>query len=77
MRAMDTDKYFPAPYSVSPLPAELKNGLYGPGMLGLVSVISTLTLSSFMFYRMINWQKYYPQPVGHVSLWLVTILIYH
>ena len=43
--------YFAAPHSIQPLPRAMHNGLIGVGTCGLASVLSTLTLFSFLVYR--------------------------
>lgn len=55
--------HYPSPYSLSPLGPVLKSGLLAPGLLGLLSVITTLGLLSFIIYRFWTWQKHYKSQV--------------
>lgn len=59
--------YFPFPYSLQPLGNELRLGLIGPGLLGLLSVASTSTLLAFILYRFFAWRKHYRTYIGYVS----------
>lgn len=68
--ALDTDapgagSYFPAPYSLDPLPNQFRNGLIAPGVAGLLSAASTLVLLVFIMYRLISWRKHYHTFIGY------------
>jgi len=51
--------YYQYPYSQSPLPNDLRRGLYAPGLLGLISTLATLALLGFIVYRFSTWQRHY------------------
>jgi hypothetical protein len=57
--------HYPSPYSLSPLTPVLKKGLLAPGLLGLLSVASTLSLLSFLIYRFSTWRRHYRTYVGY------------
>lgn len=57
--------HYPAPYSLSPLGPVLKKGLLAPGLLGLLSVVTTLGLLSFLIYRFTTWRQHYRTYVGY------------
>lgn len=57
--------YFPAPYSLDPLPSDLQKGLIPVGILALLSVGATLTLISFICYRLITWKFHYRTFLGY------------
>lgn len=57
--------YYPAPNSLSPLGPVLHSGLMAPGLLGLLSVVTTLGLLSFITYRMTTWRRHYRTYVGY------------
>lgn len=57
--------HYPAPYSLSPLTPVLKRGLLAPGLLGLLSVVTTLGLLSFLIYRFTTWRQHYRTYVGY------------
>lgn len=55
----DANGLFPSPYSVDPLPGDLRTALLPVAIMGLVSFISTFGLLCFITYRMLAWKKYY------------------
>ncbi|KAG9623068.1 hypothetical protein KCV04_g13024, partial [Aureobasidium melanogenum] len=57
--------HYPSPYSLSPLGPVLKGGLMAPGLLGLLSVITTLGLLGFIVYRFSTWRRHYRTYVGY------------
>lgn len=57
--------HYPSPYSLFPLGPVLKGGLMAPGLLGLLSVITTLGLLAFIVYRFSTWRRYYRTYVGY------------
>ncbi|GAB7354634.1 hypothetical protein MBLNU459_g5069t1 [Dothideomycetes sp. NU459] len=61
----DSSGYYPAPYSLVDLPDVLHRGLWAPGLLGLVSVLSTIALLCFILYRFSTWRKHYKTFVGY------------
>lgn len=58
-------EYYPYPYSLDPLPSDLRYGLIALGVLGLMSAISTFSLLCWITYRFISWRKYYRSYVGY------------
>jgi hypothetical protein len=58
-------KYFAPPHSIDPLPRTIRWGLIGVGICGLASFISTLTLFSFLFYRLFTWRTHYKTFLGY------------
>jgi hypothetical protein len=62
---MATSSYFAAPHSIQPLPRAVHNGLIGIGICGLASFLSTLTLSSFLVYRIFTWRAHYKTFLGY------------
>ncbi|KAI4743258.1 hypothetical protein E4T50_06340 [Aureobasidium sp. EXF-12298] len=57
--------HYPSPYSLFPLGPVLKGGLMAPGLLGLLSVITTLGLLGFIVYRFSTWRRHYRTYVGY------------
>ncbi|OCK89816.1 family A G protein-coupled receptor-like protein [Cenococcum geophilum 1.58] len=66
--------YFPYPYSLDPLPHDLRIGLKPVGVFALLSVISTFALFSWITYRLISWQSHYRTYVGYNQY---VVLIYN
>ena len=62
---MATSNYFAAPHSIQPLPQAMHNGLIGVGICGLASFLSTLTLFSFLVYRISTWRAHYKTFLGY------------
>ena len=62
---VDGSSYFPAPFSLDPLPNDLRTGLIPVGVLALLSVMSTLTLISFICYRLATWKLHYRTFIGY------------
>ena len=62
---MATSNYFAAPHSIQPLPQAMHNGLIGVGICGLASFLSTLTLFSFLVYRIFTWRAHYKTFLGY------------
>jgi hypothetical protein len=58
-------KYFAAPHSIDPLPHTIRLGLIAVGICGLASFLSTLTLFSFLFYRLFTWRTHYKTFLGY------------
>jgi hypothetical protein len=63
-RTVDS-RYFAPPHSIDPLPPTIRWGLIGVGICGLASFISTLTLFSFLFYRLFTWRTHYKTFLGY------------
>lgn len=57
--------YFPWPYSVDPLPDNLRRGLWPVGVFALLSVVATLGLLGWITYRLVSWRKHYRSYVGY------------
>ncbi|THW86162.1 hypothetical protein D6D18_07583 [Aureobasidium pullulans] len=57
--------HYPSPYSLSPLGPVLKKGLMAPGLMGLLSVVTTLGLLTFIVYRFSTWRRHYRTFVGY------------
>lgn len=57
--------HFPYPYSLDPLPDDLRIGLKPVGVFALLSVISTFFLFSWITYRLISWRSHYRTYVGY------------
>lgn len=57
--------YFPFPYSISPLPADLKYGLLAPGITGILSAASCIAMLLFVTYRFLTWRSHYKTFVGY------------
>lgn len=57
--------FYPFPYSLSPLPDNLKHGLLAPGTLGVLSVASCIGMLLFIIYRFITWRAHYRTFVGY------------
>ena len=62
---VDGQFFFPEPYSLDPLPNDLRHGLIPVGVLGTLSVVSTLTLISFICYRLATWKLHYRTFIGY------------
>ena len=62
---VDGHSYFPEPYSLDPLPSTLRNGLIPVGLLATLSVGATLTLISFICWRLITWKLHYRTFLGY------------
>ncbi|KAF2156505.1 family A G protein-coupled receptor-like protein [Myriangium duriaei CBS 260.36] len=65
--------FFPAPYSLQPLPEILQKGLWAPGIFGLLSVLSSATLLLFIGSRFITWRNHYRTYIGY-NQYVVLIL---
>lgn len=61
----DGHSYFPSPYSLEPLPSDLRDGLIPVAVLAMLSVGATLTLISFIVYRLITWRMHYRTFIGY------------
>ena len=57
--------YWPPPYSLNPLPTDLRHGLIPVGILAILSVGATLTLISFICYRLVTWKMHYNSFLGY------------
>jgi hypothetical protein len=62
---IDGGSYFPEPYSVVTLPVTIQHGLIPVGILAMFSVISTLTLISFIVWRLAFWRMHYRTFIGY------------
>ncbi|KAK4543386.1 hypothetical protein LTR36_005529 [Oleoguttula mirabilis] len=62
---VDGGSYFPAPYSVYPLPPTIRRGLIPVGILAALSVASTICLIAFICYRFVAWRAHYRTFVGN------------
>jgi len=62
---VDGGTYFPAPYSIDPLPRTLQRGLIPLGVFASLSVASTLALISFICFRMLAWKSHYRAFIGY------------
>ena len=62
---VDGHFYFPEPYSLNPLPRDLRHGLIPVGILATLSVGTTLTLISFICYRLATWKLHYRTFIGY------------
>lgn len=51
--------YYPFPYSAAPLADDLRQGLWAPGIMGLLSTVSTIVLLGFILYRFSTWRRHY------------------
>ncbi|KKY28989.1 putative integral membrane protein [Diplodia seriata] len=58
-------QYFPWPYSVDPLPEDLRRGLWPVGIFALMSTVATLALLCWITYRLVSWRKHYRSYVGY------------
>lgn len=59
------DGYFPAPFSLDPMPDDLRLALVAPAVMGLLSAMSTLALITFIIYRLASWRKHYKTFIGY------------
>lgn len=50
---------------ISPLPSLQRNGLIVVATLGLLSLLSTVSLLSFFAYRFVFWKRYYKRYIGY------------
>ena len=57
--------FFPEPYSLNPLPGDLRVGLIPVAVLAMLSVGASLTLISFIVWRLITWRMHYRTFVGY------------
>lgn len=57
--------YWPEPYSLDPIPKDLRDGLIAVGTLAIISVGTTLTLISFISYRLITWKLHHSSFLGY------------
>lgn len=57
--------FFPAPYSLDPMPHKMRMGLIAPGIAGLLSAGCTLTLISFITFRIFVWRRHYHTFIGY------------
>ncbi|KAF2724679.1 hypothetical protein K431DRAFT_201739, partial [Polychaeton citri CBS 116435] len=57
--------HFPYPYSIAPLPPTVRHGIIPIGVIALLSVGSTLTLISFIVYRLFAWRSHYRTFIGY------------
>jgi hypothetical protein len=57
--------YFPEPYSLDPLPSDLQVGLIPIAVLAMLSVGASLTLISFIVWRLITWRMHYRTFIGY------------
>lgn len=57
--------FWPPPYSLDPLPKDLRHGLVPVGILATLSVGATLTLISFICYRLVTWKMHYNSFLGY------------
>jgi hypothetical protein len=62
---IDGHFYFPDPYSLDPLPSDLRVGLIPVAVLAVLSVGASLTLISFIVYRLITWKMHYRTFLGY------------
>ncbi|KAK0661366.1 hypothetical protein DIS24_g2583 [Lasiodiplodia hormozganensis] len=58
-------QHFPWPYSVDPLPDDLRKGLWPVGIFALMSTVATVGLLSWITYRLVSWRKHYRSYVGY------------
>lgn len=65
MRKVEGGDYWPEPYSLDPIPSALHNGLIPVGILAALSVATTLTLISFIGYRLITWKMHHSSLQGY------------
>ncbi|KAJ9623953.1 hypothetical protein H2203_005399 [Taxawa tesnikishii (nom. ined.)] len=63
--ASPNSPFFPYPYSLWPLPPDLKRGLIAPGLLGLLSATSTLGVLTFIVWRFFKWRSHYRTYIGY------------
>jgi hypothetical protein len=56
---------YSSPYTLDPMPAHTKQGLYAVGFLATLSVISTAALLLWITHRLIFWRKHYRSYVGY------------
>ena len=61
----DGHSYFPEPYSLNPLPSDLRVGLIPLAVLAMLSVGASLTLISFIVYRLVTWKLHYRTFIGY------------
>lgn len=64
-RSENMPQYFPWPYSVDPLPEDLRRGLWPVGIFALMSTVATLALLCWITYRLVSWRKHYRSYVGY------------
>ena len=62
---VDGNLYFPEPYSLDPLPDNLRRGLVPVGALAVLSVASTLILICFIVWRLVTWKMHYRTFLGY------------
>ena len=55
----------PYPYSLSPLPEDLKRGLIAPGTTGILSAACCIAMLLFVIYRFLTWRSHYKTFVGY------------
>lgn len=63
-----TSPYFKFPFSLHPLPETLRRGLWGPGLMGVASMLATTTLLAYLAWRLATWKKQHRSNLGHVSI---------
>lgn len=57
--------YFREPYSQAPLPDDLRVGLIPLAVLAMLSVGASMTLISFIVYRLVTWRMHYRTFIGY------------
>ncbi|KAI5781247.1 integral membrane protein [Geopyxis carbonaria] len=58
-------EYYPWPHSYDPIPSSTQKGLIALGFFGILSLVTTVGLTTFIFYRLFNSKKYYSYPLRY------------
>ncbi|KAF2460285.1 G protein-coupled glucose receptor regulating Gpa2-domain-containing protein [Lineolata rhizophorae] len=59
------DQYFDYPYSIDPLPDEIRRGLIPVSIFALLSIASTVSLLAFLTFRLVTWRRKHHNFVGY------------
>lgn len=65
MKEIDGHFYFPAPYSLDPMPLALQHGLIPVASLAVLSAGSTVILICFICYRLAHWKVHHHTFLGY------------
>jgi len=65
MIVVNEHTYWPEPYSLVELTPTLHHGLIPVGLLGILSVGTTVALISFILYRLVTWRLHYNTFLGY------------
>jgi len=58
-------RFYPFPYSISPIPGDLEKGFIALGTTGIISAASCIAMLLFVIYRALTWRSHYRTFIGY------------